>query len=704
MNKKISLLLIISALLFLSLIPLLAGKSTSYSEALISDEEAEALKSSRSLKQDLVFSVSFNGRELVFDEASGTYFYSVTEEDDSSFAPDIRTESDHGRVRAAFVGAEITEDIIRSNAGIPLLFYSKDYYVEAELKCTTLPIMSIECSGDIEDEYIDMTMELEDNRKEALKSIVKSDGLIRKRGGITAEYPKFPLRLKLQYRSPGESKRSYSTSLLGMEENSSWILYPAYNDEDKIRNVFSQNLWYDTVGDRNAFGISTGPEYRYLEVFMNGSYQGLYALGYTIDETGMGIDSNDDAQGLFKKVLDTRYDLLEMRERNEDAVRGYRLITDEDDSAEGISDKWGALVRYFLYLDENAADSEKLLDAIDIDNAIYYALFVDMVQGDDSIYKNFYLAVKKDSLGRTKTLYCPWDLDATWGNEFKETSLNRFAQYSHPADYNFFMEDTYLEQVLVNADTDTMDRFIAAYRQLREDQWSDENIKAILDCYEKEIFWSGAYLREMERWPGANYMEDPRKGLSRFKGYVLSRLSEYDEYFDRLESVKGQETLIRRCAALKHFDESDYVMDIKDRSILEDEEYISFMESICPIDFSKVTEYVRYIVYLRDRNQVYYLPDIGTVGDSYVADDFTLSIDLYEDADYFLFYDEGNYTVFLDGIPCYDSSPIVNEKLILSAIYQGVGSKVNTALDYELEIDGSVWEVAPEFLDGYQHE
>ncbi len=698
MNKKISLLIIISALIFLTLIPLLAGKSTSYSGALISGEEAEALISSRSLKQDLVFSVSFNGRNLVYDETSGTYYYSVTPGDDSSFTPDIRVESDHGLVSAAFVGSEITEDSIRSNTGIPLLFYNRDYYMEAELKCTTLPIMSIDCSGEIGDEYTDMTMELEDNRKEALKNLVKSDGLIRKRGGITAEFPKFPLRLKLVYHSPGESKRNYRTSLLGMEENSSWILYPAYNDEDKVRNVFSQNLWYDTVGSMNCFGISTGPEYRYLEVFMNGSYQGLYALGYTIDETGMGIDPRDDDQGLFKKVLDTRYDLLEMRERNEDAVRGYRLITDEDDPEEGISDKWGALVRYFLYLDENSGDSEKLLDAIDIDNAMYYALFVDMVQGDDSIYKNFYLAVKKDSLGRTKTLYCPWDLDATWGNEFKETSLNRFAQYSHPADYNFFMEDTYLEQVLVNADTDTLDRFIATYRELRDDQWSDENITSYLDSYEKEIFGSGAYLREMERWPEANYMEDPQMGLIRFKKYVLERLSEYDAYFDRLESVKGEGTLIRRCASLKHFDESDYVMDIKDRSILQDEEYITFMESICPIDFSRVTEDVRYIVYLRDKDMVYYLPDIGTVGDMYDGEDFTLSIDLYEDADYFLFYDEGNYTVFLNGIPCYDSSPIVNEKLILSAVYQGVGSKVNTALDYHLEIDASVGEVAPEFL------
>ncbi|MCR5670491.1 MAG: CotH kinase family protein [Butyrivibrio sp.] len=692
MNKKISLILVIIALCILAAFPLFWGGSVSDGGKPISSDEADEIIASRTLDAELVSELYFGDQKLCYDSANNLYLYSLPEGTDSGLKPSIKAVSKSGSLRAALVDSSISYDMIGSNGSIPILFYNDKYYFTSEVKCTTLPVMDISCGGEIGDEYTDMSMSLFDNRKEAVKQLTVSDGQIRKRGGITSDFPKFPMRFKLYYHSPGDSKRGYHTSLLGMDENNSWILYPAYNDEDRVRNVFSQNLWYDTVGKNNAFKVPTGPQYKYLEVFIDDEYMGLYALGYTIDESSVNIDSNDDEQGLFKKVLDTRYDLLEMRDRNEDAVRGYRLITDEKDPQKGISGKWRSLVDYFLYLDENAGDSKALLDVTDIDNAMDFAIYTDMIQGDDSVYKNFYVAIKKDDLGRKKILLCPWDLDASWGNEFIESEKNRFAQYSHSADYNFFMEDTYLEQILVNADTDTLDKYIERYRELRSSLWSDENITAVLDDYEKDIFSSGAIYREIERWPGANNPADPTNGLSRFKSYVCQRLSEYDSYFDRLEEVKTEPALVRRTASCKYFDNADYLMCIKDRSILEDEEYMSFMEETCHVDPAQITDDISYIVYLRDKDKTYYLPDPGGAGNAYGCEDFTLTLDEYEDADYFFFYGDEAYTAFLNGVPCYDTSDEINEKLILSAICDGKAQKINTALGYQLEIDESVYE------------
>ncbi len=691
MSKRMSTVLVLVALAILCGIPIFAGNTTVSKSVVISLAYADSISAARKEQSDLVTAVSVGDQELAYDSASNLYFYSLNEGDKSAFTPNLEVTSNYDSVKACFVEDTIDADMIKNNESIRVLFYNDEFYCYSALKCTTLPILNIDCGSFITQEYSDMRCSLYDNRADSDRRLTISDGQIRKRGGLTAQlYPKIPLRFKLQYHSPGSSKRSYVTSLLGMKENNSWILYPAYNDEDKIRNVFSQNLWYDTVGDDNCFGVQTGPEYRYLEVFMNGRYNGLYALGYTIDEKSMEIDPNDDDQGLYKKVLDTRYDLLEMRDRNEDAVRGYRLISDEGDVSGRISGKWRALADFFVYLNENKKDSRRIESAIDLDNAIDFQLFTNLVQGDDSVYKNFYLAIKKDSWGNVKTLYCPWDLDASWGNEYVETSHNKYGQYSHTSDYNFFMEDTYLEQIFVNGDTDLMDRYIDRYRQLRSDLWSDESIIRMLDGYEKDIFASGAYLREMERWPGASLMAGPKYDLSHYKEYVLERFSEYDAYFDRLESVEGEPTLTRRAAAQKHFYESDYVLEIKNRDILGNEEYVSFIESIAPIDISKITDDVRYIVYLRGQDQVFYIPDIGDLGNSYVDGEVILAKDTYEDADYWLFYDDYAYTIFLNGIPCYDSSSIVDEGLIVSAIYQGYGQKMNTALDYDLEIDGSV--------------
>ncbi len=692
MNKKISTALVLAALALLCAVPLFIGKTTSYRDFVISEAEAADITAARRENKSLVSSVLIGEQELVYDSYSECFFYSLISGGGAA-NHDVTVISDFGAVSARIVGSPIDEDMIRNNESVRLLFYNDEYYLESSIKCTTLPLMSIECAATITDEYSPMSMRLYDNRKDADKRLFLSDGQIRKRGGITAQiYPKIPLRIKLQYHSPGRSARSYVTSLLGMEDNNSWVLYPAYNDEDRVRNVFSQNLWYDTVGEDNAFGIKTGPRYRYLEVFVNGRYSGLYALGYTIDEKSMEIDSNDDGQGLFKKVLDTRYDLLEMRNRNEDAVRGYRLISDENDTGGRISGKWRALADYFAYLDNNKKDSEKLLDAIDIDNAIDYALFTDLVQGDDSIYKNFYLAVKKDGRGNTKTLYCPWDLDATWGNEYRMNAPNRYDQYSHTPEYNFFMEDTYLEQIFVNGDTDAIDKFIEKYESLRSGLWSDENILKALKGYEEDIFFSGAYLRDIGRWPQSSHIEGRDLNLSNYREYVLERLAQFDEYFERLMKVKDEPTLTRRTAAYKHFYESDLVLEIKDRDILGEEEYIDFIESIAPIDVSQITDDIRYVVYLRDPDKVLYLPEIGDVGSSLETDGSVLAKDVYDDADYFLFFDDFMYTIFLNGVPCYDSSTIINERLIVGMVHDGVGQKMNTALDYNLEIDDSVHE------------
>ncbi len=695
-NKSI--LIAIAALVLICLIPVLSGTGKSFKSLTTDSGAMESMIAGRSETKDLPADIYFDGRKLVYDAEADTYYYSLKEGSKSACSPSVKISSKVPGVKAAFVDALITDELIRNNESITVLLYNRDSYRTCYLKCTTLPIMTIDCNEEIGDEYTPIDLTLFDNSDGAAAGSFESKGVIRRRGGITSEYDKFPLRFKLQRTGSDGQTKALHMSLLGMPENNNWILYPAYNDEDRVRNVFSQNLWDSTCSRNNAFGKATGVEYKYLEVFMNGSYGGLYALGYTLDEDFMGISKKDNSEGLFKKVLDTRYDLLEMRENPEEAVRGYRIITDDENKLD-ISPKWNNLVHYFTYLDEHSAESGRLLEAIDIDNAIDFALFTDLVQGDDSIYKNFYLAVLRDKDGRKKTLYCPWDLDSTWGNEFYETAKNRYAQYSHSADYNFFMEDTYLEQILVNGDTDTMDRYIARYRELRSDLWSDDAVKELLEEYEKVIFGSGAYLREMERWPDSNIMEGPTYDLSRFKDYAILRLHEFDEYFDRLENVKEESTLIRRTAAMKHFYESDIVMEIKDRDILNEPEYLDFISRIGNFDPAMITEDIRYIVYLRDENSVFLVPRFGGLGDSYTDGDVTLSLDIDPDGDYFLFFNDQDYTLFLNGVPCYDSSNAINERLVVATVYQGKGQKMNTAINYNLEIDDSVYEfLTPEEL------
>ena len=76
--------------------------------------------------------------------------------------------------------------------------------------------------------------------------------------------------VSLTQESVGGHLRDNDISLLGMRQDDDWVLYAAYNDQEKIRNVFSCNLWKDFCSTDNERGIDTGVEYRYLELFMNG--------------------------------------------------------------------------------------------------------------------------------------------------------------------------------------------------------------------------------------------------------------------------------------------------------------------------------------------------------------------------------------------------------------------------------------------------
>ena len=55
----------------------------------------------------------------------------------------------------------------------------------------------------------------------------------------------------------------------------------------------------------------------------------------------------------------------------------------------------------------------------------------------------------------------------------------------------------------------------------------------MIDALEQDIYGSGAYLRDMERWPDGTY-QDPALGLSVFKDYVLKRYTSMDTYISGL--------------------------------------------------------------------------------------------------------------------------------------------------------------------------
>ncbi len=592
MKKKIGIaLLLVSGVLAVYLICFFGGAVRF--EKLCVDEEWYYLITEGSRRSayeaKLLEALVFDEQQLFFDASSDTFYYSLEEGSRSAYNPrvEFRTAADAfmeelGEVRVAVLGERITKEDVRAARVFRLAAYNDSFYHEYALVCTTLPLMNIESDTQVGDEDVPVHMTLFDNRKGAAQRLTQSDGDMHIRGGSTRTYPKKGYKLSLTKESLGNNVRLNKVSLLGMRQDDDWILYAAYNDPEKIRNVFSSVLWKNTCAMDNAFGIDNGMEYRYVELFLNGEYWGLYALGYPIDDLQLSIDTSQGERLYKKSTWDSEDYMLSLPDIG---VAGYKA--DEDAGLE----VWTPLKEHFATLHSDWADAQKMYAGIDIDNAIDMYLFLNLIQGIDHVgvinslsAKNLFLSFHKKD-GQEKVLYTPWDMDITWGLQWTgDAETNLCKAYGIPSSQNTVWGLGNLPSLILNGDDKVWGLILEKYWTLREDLWSEENLNALIDGFEKDIYGSGAFLRDMARWQDGSYW-DAKRGLTDFRGFVAARLRETDDYYRRVETLVSGENAttnvyIVRSTQYKDFLSGDFLVAVNDRAFLENSDYREFLAYI----------------------------------------------------------------------------------------------------------------------------
>ena len=594
MRKVLGIILLVLTLGIGMTLIIIDNEGIRYSDAIVTESECEEVEATRTETDGLVEGIIFNEERLIFDKSSNTYYYSLIDGDNNAYDPVIHIESGK-KLRVAVDTQIISDSLIAANGTIQMVAYSDDEYERFNLKCTTLPTMSIECDDMNCEEDTDINISVFDNRENAINRVTSSAATMHIRGDSTRAYVKKGYRINLKTESLGKHTRSNELSFLGMRKDDDWLLYAAYNDQEKIRNVFTINLWADTVSTDNAYGVETGMRYKFVESFVNGEYYGIYALGYPVDEKVVGFDGNTDRNAVYKKVF---WD----NEKRITYPGGYELKseTTDDTQTEIINDiNYELLYRYYFNLTSHAEDTEYLEKGIDINNAIDFMLYNNMIQGRDNLrgrdIRNMYLALS-DKGDAIQCLYCPWDMDLTWGNQFTgDETVNCVVPYYYKPEQNWIMESGYVNQMIVNDDSDIIDRIVGKYRSLRQNEWSNDNIMSMIDEYEDEIWGSGAIYREMERWPDGTY-SDPSVGLDTFRAYVTSRLQECDEYYVRYESAKDDSIYIQRSMQYKDFLNNDFDLVLGDKSVLSDQNYIDFFEYM-GLDIDRITDSVKHITF-----------------------------------------------------------------------------------------------------------
>ncbi len=632
------------------------GGSIHYSQCMVNSGQAAGITQMRAKTEGLLDALIFDEEKLFYDDRSRTFYYSLVKGSAGAYDPEVELRGADADLEIAFLADEMTADQIKNNETVYFLVYSEDAYSEYYLKWTTLPMMNIECRvespEEIADEPVPMNITVFDNQPGAAKRLVSSDGTICIRGGSTRGYDKKGYAVSLTQESVGGHLRDNDISLLGMRQDDDWVLYAAYNDQEKIRNVFSCNLWKDFCSTDNERGIDTGVEYRYLELFMNGEYWGLYALGYKVDRKQMQIGNDIAKEALYKVVTWADSSRVYTTGGN-----GYELKGIDSDDGD-----WSCLLmEYYGDLAAKPGDDERLYSKIDLDNAIDLYLFFNLIQGDDSVagnlVKNLYILIRRGEDGRLTGLYAPWDMDISWGNIWEADAPLFTVPYGISADVNYVMESEFLDQLIRDGDEAVWDRIYEKYRQLRSSAWSEERLNAMLDQYEADIYASGAYLRDMERWPGGHYAE-AADGLGTFRRYVMERLQEMDAYYDRLETVCRESVFVRRSAQYKDFENCNFIIEVNNRELLEKPDYRALF-AYMGIDAAAITEEIHFVIANLSERKYEYLASLVGDGQNRECCAGTLGFTQIR---------EGVYTVSLDGVACYDTTLFMQPEIRMAVI------------------------------------
>lgn len=597
MKKKIGIvLLLVSGVLAVYLMCFFGG-AVRFETLCVDEERYHMITDSRRYAsgEELLDELFFDEQQLFFDASSDTFYYSLEEDSRSAYNPRVEIRAADG-MHVAVLGERILPEDVRAAETMQLIAYNESAYREYHLVCTTLPLMNIESDTQIGDEDVPVHMTLFDNSRGAAQRLTQSDGAMHIRGGSTRTYPKKGYKLSLTKESLGNNVRLNKVSLLGMRQDDDWILYAAYNDPEKIRNVFSSALWKNTCAGDNALGIDNGMEYRYVELFLNNEYWGLYALGYPIDDLQLSIDASKNERLYKKSTWDSEDYMLSLPDVG---VAGYK--TDED-----ADNAWSPLKEHFAALHAEWDNAERMYEGIDIDNAVDMYLFLNLIQGIDHVgvinslsAKNMFLSFHKRD-GREIALYTPWDMDITWGLQWTgDAETNMCKAYGIPCSQNTVWGLGNLPSLILNGDDEIWSLIFEKYWKLREDLWSEENLNALLDGYEEDIYGSGAFLRDMERWENGSYW-DADKGLTDFRAFVAARLRETDDYYRRVEAlVSGKDATtnvyIVRSAQYKDFLNSDFLVAVNDTAFLENSDYVDFLSYI-GVDIKRLKDGVRYAV------------------------------------------------------------------------------------------------------------
>jgi spore coat protein CotH len=353
------------------------------------------------------------------------------------------------------------------------------------------------------------------------------DAGIELRGRSASSRPKKSYGFEILTDSFGTDKKN--ASLLNMRNDDDWILDAMYIDKARMRNKVSMDLWGDicTLSSSEKYIGKPYTESRFVELFINMDYKGLYCLSERFDRKQLNLERSEESpDGLLYKTEywsnTTRFISLADTTANEYWDGWEQKYPATDDYI-----YWYPIYNFSEFV-VNSTDEEfrdHITDYLDISNMIDYFIFINTCQAFDNMGTNMFYA--RNDRNSPFVIY-PWDLDASWGRNWDSTLLSATIYLS-----NKFIERMYT----LNVENCTMD-LKEHWNYLRSELISVDDLIHRYKINGEIIRESGAFFREKNRWHEMNL--DLEQELEYIELWTEVRIRYLDDLFDDFESRESR--------------------------------------------------------------------------------------------------------------------------------------------------------------------
>ena len=333
------------------------------------------------------------------------------------------------------------------------------------------------------------------------------------RGSTSQQFfPKKPYGFELWVDS---TEKSRNVALLGMPEESDWVLNATYNDKTLMRDV----LAYDLANRMGRYATRS----RYCEMVINNKYEGLYILMEKVkrDKNRVDISSlkltdntGDDVTGGYLLKIDKTEGSKSKLWNTTLTVNGvnyiipiqieYPKITDITDAQFNYIKNYVTEFENSLRRSDYLTPKAKWRDMIDIDTFVDYFLITEFTKNVDGYRLSTYFYKDKDSKGGKLKMGPAWDYNLAFGNaDYLDGYKTAGWQYNVndlaiPARDLTFLSPTWWERLSV----DSTFRYKASKRweMLRKTALNPDRINAWMDSTANVL--QEPRIRNNNRWTG----------------------------------------------------------------------------------------------------------------------------------------------------------------------------------------------------------